>query len=477
MKNVFYRPENAYVGDVIPYYDKNDQKFKLFYLKKWRDYEGPDRVEGWHMLTTNDHVNYSEQPTYVVGGTGSILQVGETYHMFYCKFERQYTPVRQWVHHAISNDGMKTWIELLDEAFQADDKIYEITDLRDPFVFWNEEEQCYWMLVAAQAKGNTMRKGCVGFLKSEDLSNWQFCEPFYNPMTNTSALECPDLFKIGDWYYLIYSCYTDRFQTVYRMSRSLYGPWIAPEVDTFDTRAFYAAKSASDGTNRYLYGWNPTRYYNMWEFNPEKYMGDDYNTWDWGGSMIVHKLNQQPDGTLTVSPVDEIDACFSRPVPMEFKPLTGDWRKSESGYHIHTPYAYSSLMMNRITDKCKLEMYITYKTPVRQFGVALQIDDNFDMGYYLVFEPYRGRVQFKTGIRFFEDGGKMFPYEVEMERPLKMELNVPTKVRIYIDDSILVVYFNDQVAISTRMFNYKDRNFGLFASDGSVSFEKIRLFE
>ena len=71
--------------------------------------------------------------------------------------------------------------------------------------------------------------------------------------------ECPDLFKMGDWWYLLFSEFTDLVRTRYRMSRSLSGPWIIPERDDFDGHAFYAAKTASDGNKRFIFGWNPTR--------------------------------------------------------------------------------------------------------------------------------------------------------------------------------------------------------------------------
>ena len=43
------------------------------------------------------------------------------------------------------------------------------------------------------------------------------------------------------------------------MSKSITGPWVAPKDDTFDTRAWYVAKTASDGKGRFGFGWNPTR--------------------------------------------------------------------------------------------------------------------------------------------------------------------------------------------------------------------------
>ena len=470
---IFYRPPNAFVGDVIPFFDNG--LFKPFYLKIWRDYRGPDRINGWHMLTTSDHLHYEEQPTGIVGGTGSILKIGEVYHMFYCKFDHHSRPEKQMICHAVSPD-LKEWTELPEETFMADGEIYEMSDWRDPFVFWNDEEQQYWMITAAQKRGKTMRKGCVGKCVSKDLKTWTYEQPLYAPAIHQSAHECPDLFKMGDWYYLIYSAYTDRFQTYYRMSKSLTGPWSTPERDTFDTRAFYAAKTGTNGVDRFIYGWNPTREYNMWNFNPQKGFGYDYNTWDWGGNMIVHKLIQNQDGTLSVTVPSTVDNAFSNSKAMEIEPLNGTWNLRNGNAEIASPYAYASALLPLIPRECKLEIDVHFEGSPREFGIALQVDENFDLGYYLCFEPYRNRLQYKTGIRMYEDGGKMFPYEVEMERPIALRPNTDYHVRIFVQDTILEVYINEEIALSTRMFNYLDRRFGLFVSEGEAHFKNIKLF-
>ena len=49
---------------------------------------------------------------------------------------------------------------------------------------------------------------------------------------------------------------TDKVVTTYRMAKSPSGPWITPKVNNFDGHAFYAAKTASDGQRRFLFGWN-----------------------------------------------------------------------------------------------------------------------------------------------------------------------------------------------------------------------------
>ena len=68
---LFYNPQNAVVGDVIPFYDNG--QFKPFYLRGSRGYFGDDAFSGWTMLTTNDHLHFTEAATGIQGGTGSVV--------------------------------------------------------------------------------------------------------------------------------------------------------------------------------------------------------------------------------------------------------------------------------------------------------------------------------------------------------------------------------------------------------------------
>lgn len=470
--DLFYKPRHAAVGDVIPFYD--GQRFRPFYLKGNRGYFGADASSGWTMLTTGDHLHFTETPTGIRGGTGSVLCADGVYHLFYCTFKQN--PKRETIKHAVSRD-LQSWETLEPESFTADGEIYELTDWRDPFVFWNAEEQKWWMLVAAKENGKTARRGCVGLCVSDDLHRWAYRRPFYAPHLHTSAHECPDLFEMGGWYYLIYSQYTDRFQTYYRMSRSLAGPWTAPENDGFDTRCFYAAKSGTDGRERFLYGWNPTRYYDMWGFNPPIYAGKDYNSFDWGDTMIVHRLHQNRDGTLAVAPPAAVDGALKVPNTLKMEPQNGPWRVEASSAETENPYGYSTLLFeNRVPELCKLEMELTFSETVREVGVALQVDAAFGAGYYLSLQPHRGRLEFKSGLRMYDEGGWTFPFDVELERPARLEANVPHSLKIFVQDTILLAYLDDQIALSARMFDYTHRFFGLFASDGTARFENIRLW-
>ena len=48
-------------------------------------------------------------------------------------------------------------------------------------------------------------------------------------------------------------------------------------------------------------------------------------------------------------------------------------------------------------------------------------------------------------------------------------------MEIFVDESVMEVYVNDEVAMSVRAYDLHDRKFGLAVSDGTVCFENIQL--
>ena len=469
---LFYRPGEAVLGDVIPFYDAGE--FKPFYLKNTRGHAGPDCEEGWHRLSTKDHLHFTEFPAHIRGGTGSVLKVGELYHMFYCTFEDN--PRRQFIRHATSRD-LERW-ETADGVLPADGKIYDPAEWRDPFVFWNEGEQKWWMLIATAVLGKTERRACVGLCVSDDLRRWAYREPFYAPMAAAGACECPDLFRMGEWYYLVFSNYCDRFQTLYRMSRSLRGPWLAPERDTLDSRAYYAAKTGTDGSRRYIYGWNPTKELPKKTFNPGNRISRDCCSWDWGGNLVVHELLQNPDGTLRVVPEAHVDAALQTRRPVDVTPVLGGCEASPHAVRLRADCGFGGVLLDRIPALCKLEGEVRFKPGTRRFGIALQVDEQYDTGYYLYLEPGRNRLEYVSEIRFWGpdgEGGKMFPYAVELERPFTLEADRFYPFKIFVQDSVLVVYFGGEIAMNARMYDYSGRRFGLFAIDGEAEFRNLSL--
>lgn len=189
---------------------------------------------------------------------------------------------------------------------------FEDIDFRDPYVFFNEEESRYWMLVGTRlSSGPKWTRGCLALLTSPDLQDWSLePEPFYAP-NDMYCPECPELFSLpnGKWY-LVYSRFAaPDAGTVYRMADSPYGPFHKPKDGSqgrLDGRRWYAAKScpkASDPSKRIYFGW-------AGDFNRKD------GKWLWGGDMALpREVSADEDGYLRIDPVEEaIAASFGNPI-------------------------------------------------------------------------------------------------------------------------------------------------------------------
>lgn len=188
---------------------------------------------------------------------------------------------KQVIIHATSQDRVGTHftksaepINIVSDA--ANRATFEEIDFRDPYVLYNEDEKCYWMLVGTRlAKGPHWTRGCLALLTSKDLKEWSLePEPFYAP-NDMMCPECLELFSLpnGKWY-LVYSRFSaPNAGTVYRVSDSPRGPFRNPRDGSggrLDGRRWYAAKScqkANDASKRIFFGWIADQV-RIWEHLP-----------------------------------------------------------------------------------------------------------------------------------------------------------------------------------------------------------------
>jgi beta-fructofuranosidase len=248
------------------------------------------------LVTTTDFVGFTDHGVVLPHGgasdpdtrifTGSFVHADGVHHFFYTGHNpalQKQGLASQVIMHAVSAD-LLSWTKVPADILVARTDIYEPNDWRDPFVFWNQDAGAYWMLVTARLnEGPSRRRGCIALCTSSDLTTWSVQPPFWAPGL-FHALECPDLFQMNGLWYLVFSEFTDAYRTRYRVSESIGGPWLRPENDVFDARAFYAAKTAADDKNRYLFGWSPDRV-----------GGRDSAGWTWGGHLVVHQLKPTGD--------------------------------------------------------------------------------------------------------------------------------------------------------------------------------------
>lgn len=458
----FYQPDGAWIGDVIPW--QEDGVFHLFYLHETR--RSPKEGMPWRRVVTENLVDFVEAGEAISSGgqtvddfnvyTGSIVLAADgTHHAFYTG----QNPAKrgddglalQVVMHATSVDGMTSWQRHPSDTFGATAG-YETADWRDPFVFWDEEAQLWRMLITARhADGPARRRGVIAQCTSTDLEHWAPAPPFWDPRRYL-AHECPEVFQWGEWWYLVYSEFSESFTTRYRMSRSLHGPWIAPEYDTIDGRAFYAAKSAERDGRRLFFGWIASR----------EGASDD-GAWQWAGTMSVLEAEQREDGTLAFHPADELRETFTQP---------GD--AIASGTALAAPDGYRDLLTeDDAPSSFRLRARLDIAEGTTEVGVLLRASADGDEGYVVRLEPKRGRFVFdrwprrSTGAEQWQISGDV-PFAVELERPCPLEPG-EHEIEVIIDGDLCVATVDNGTVLSTRLYDRPSGRVGVFVGEGAVT--------
>ena len=180
----FYRPQDAWVGDVIPW--EEDGRFHLFYLHETR--RTPKEGMPWHRVVTDDLIRFEETGTSLASGGPSAQDFNATPAASWWTATARTmcsTPVRTptvAVRTASrcrssctppSRDGMASWQRHPDDTFGATAG-YETADWRDPFVFWDDEAALWRMLVTARHDtGPARRRGVIAQCTSRDLRTWE----------------------------------------------------------------------------------------------------------------------------------------------------------------------------------------------------------------------------------------------------------------------------------------------------------------
>ena len=458
MHQLYYQPRGYWFGDCMPFY--HDGQFYLFHQRDTRK-PGPfGEPFGWALACTTDFVNYEDLGGVLQRGgddaqdqfifAGSLFAANGLFYAMYTGYNRDYPQQgkpSQVLMIATSTD-LIGWNKS-SEKLVVPQEGYDPTEWRDPYVFWNEDAQKYIMILGARKlDGKKIRTGRTVFFTSTDLKAWNFQGDFWAP--NLFYMhEMPDIFKIGETWYLLTTEYSDRSKTVYRMSHSLDGPWTAPLDDAFDGRAYYAARSCSDGNKRYLFGWVPT-----------KEGDDDLANWQWGGTLVVHEVYQREDGTLGVKAPDGVAHAFSQRDSLIGTPVTLSSQDS----------CAETYLTQRTADLFKLEADITFSAGTRSFGIRLFEDEATGEAYEFVFQVGENRVFFdKTPnlpwFRYMNKG---------LERPLRLEAGRTYHIQIIVDGTIATLYV-EGVALNTRLYSKAGQALAIYVVDGTLTLESAAL--
>lgn len=458
MARLYYQSPDAVCGDFMPFGE--DGTFYLFYLRDPRvGGRSMGKPFGWDLLKTKDFVHYEDLGNAIPHGTdeeqdqyvfsGSVIKALGQYHAFYTGnnmlFPQQGKPGQVQMH--ATSDDLLHWTKTDEDLDLMAQPGYDPDDWRDPFVFWCQEQEEYLMLLGGRKAGpKTQQTGRTVQFASKDLEHWEFRGDFWAPGLYTMH-EMPDLFYMDGWWYHIITEYSHRSKMVYRMSKSLQGPWLTPKDDAFDGRAYYAGRTFAMDGKRYLLGWVPTK------------VGDsDKGAFQWAGTFVPHQLYQREDGTLGCAMPDTVRAAFVEGENLEDVTLAA------------SPARQEKVLREDGGDFFKLELDVSFQEGTSTFGLRFYGNQETGESYQYLFHVGENRVIFEKSPNW------PWPDEqnIGQERPIHLEPGKTYHVDLIVDDTIATLYV-DGVALNARAYRKFGTAVSAFATDGTVELKNITL--
>ena len=351
------------------------------------------------------------------------------------------------IQHATSTDKIN-WTKHPEHGFYGGQN-----DFRDPYVYYSESDDTYYMLITTRANNS----GVIKQYKSKNLINWTDNGIFFRNDSGSYNMECPTFLEYNGYYYLSYSEQGNHRVTHYRYKKNLSDEWIKPEVYYVDGEGLYAGRMEKGFGNLYMFGWCGTRD-----------GGFDNVGFDWGGNLVVHQLIQMPNGELKPTIIDQIDNKLSTRV--EYKQTNGsklDTLKYDQSM------AQSNVVEALSDNITKLEFTIKPTALVGDCGISFgTIGPNVLSSLLLSFDFKNNSISYyNNAVNFLNYGG------AQITVPYKYNVNQEVKVTILINGSVLTVYANDTIALTTRIYEMMENKFSFYGNKASTSIENIKFYE
>jgi beta-fructofuranosidase len=457
---IFPASVEGLVGDTMPFYDNG--VYNVFYLADQRS--GTQGYHPWGLMKTADFTEYddrgvvlnygdSAQSQDIALGTGSVIKDSDgRYHAFYTGHNDMFEP-KEAVMHAVSDD-MENWDKIPEDTLYAGDD-FARNDFRDPYVFYSEDEGCYYMLLATR-KDN---KGIIARYRSLDLSSWSDGEVFFeNDMGTDSNLECPTLLQYKGKWYLSFSDQWPERLVHYRVSDNMTGPFVKPDTDIFDCNGFYAGRMETDGENLYVVGWNGT-----------KKSHSDSEDYDWGGNMVTHLLQQHEDGSL--SPV--LNPAIEELLGNEVSLSPGEMTESatfDNGSISFAGEKYEMADFKELMGSYLIKTTISGFDKEGMFGFCFNTNEEKVGRLNIIFNAANGRIEFYNGANIMERSAQSFvPYDIGSKDNLE--------VAMLVADGVVSMYVNGEMAFTTRMYMSQGSDWGVFSIGSKAVFADIKAYK
>jgi beta-fructofuranosidase len=446
----YFKPQDPllFVGDCMPF--SHAGIFYFYYLQDENHHQALGGLGGhqWGLATSPDLRAWQHHPLALPitaeweGSicTGSVLRHAGKFYAFYATRYRDYT---QHLGLAVSTDGIHYEKQHPNPLFSPPAG-YNPYHFRDPFAFHGPDGKIH-LIVTALKEGGPIpeRGGCLAHLVSSDpFQGWELGAPFFVPGT-PDVPECADTFEWNGWYYLIFS---SRLQAHYRMSRSPFGPWQRPPLDTFEPAAARVMKTAAWGQRRIGVAWVGTRA-----------GGSDAAEMQWGGQAVFRELLQLPNGALRIRPLPEVQPAVKPETGLEVKPVTPAPRRVPAGWLLQRSGGLEALWAEDLPRDAHLRLRLRLGQGQGPFGLRLRAG-GFESGYSLDINPA-------------EASARLADQELRGWQP--MGETVEIEITLY--GTLLDVCLDGQHCLVTRGVEQNGNGLWIYAIDRELTVEEARV--
>lgn len=374
---------------------------------------GPDARGCWSGVTVDDQ------------GTPTIIYSGAVGN-------------RQRACLATSSDGLLTWRKdprnpVIPEPLAG----LDITEYRDRSV-WREGDAWYHVIGA----GIRDVGGAALLYRSSDLHHWDYLHPLCSrdeldpdSVMDGPMWECPDFFGLGNRHVLITSVWDAKRSYAaaavgeYHAHRFI--ARVTRKLDHGDTD-FYAPQSTRDRTGRRIVlGW----------VQEGRSIAAQMKA-GWSGLMsLPRELQLARDGWLNIRPVAELES------------LRAGWMRVGP---MNIPAA-SRLVIEKVCgDALELQLVLRPASGGR-CGVAVRRSPDGEEQTVILYDADAGQLVIDRAQASLDPDVRATTHSA----PLALAQGEPLRLRVFIDHSVLEVFANDTLSITTRIYPTRDDSQGV----------------
>lgn len=404
--------------------------FPSYWDGVWHLYALSADLRQVYHFTSTDLIKWNEHRPAMIGrgiATGTVVRHDGKYYLFYTDGGPQ------TIRLVVSDNPWRFDFSKSRLVAKADNKVYQLhkKKFRDCYVFFNEAEKRWWMLIEATSDD----KVAVALFTSQDLLTWTQRDPIFKDKAREHA-SCPQVFeRDGRWYLTLLDANTWVYE-----AGSLDGPWT--NAGFYHSTHFTAAsRYADDGKRRLCWGFFTKRK------TPERTISGYAGPMGVGRELVFNAA-----GKLGVRLPPELVAAIRAPAHNAAlfdcaRTLRGTWEIDAGKREFRCMGENGGALLLDVPGENPdyyFEAEIVLTAAESKADVLVRTSEALDRGYRIAIDAGADEI----AIRQAKTGGGTFD-----KKHYPLVNGKPVKMQIFVCDNLMEVFVDDHLSLSTRVFD------------------------